>query len=143
MIISEAKKEYRRQRRAEGIVITVKRCGSMKRHSIYIHDGKKRSYKMGHPGLPRDPSHMLKKVKNQWINQGRRGYMYVTSKLIQSILIYFVFTFHTSTSGHSQWLKMPLGITPKKQSLTYSDLLTQMQLENLWIASLHRYSTLC
>lgn len=57
---------------------------------------------MGHPGLLRDPSHMLKKVKNQWINQGRRGYMYVTSKLIQSISIYCVFTFHTSTSGHSQ-----------------------------------------
>lgn len=57
---------------------------------------------MGDPELLRDPSHMLKKVKDQWINQGRRGYTHVTAKLIQSILIYCGFTFHTSTIGHSQ-----------------------------------------
>lgn len=78
--------------------------------------GRKGAASWGDPGLPRDPLHMLKKVKDQWINQGRRGS--VTSKVIQSILICCVFTLCTSTSVYSQRLKMSLRIQPKKQSLT-------------------------
>lgn len=61
-MISEAKNEDRRQVRAEGMVITVKRCGSMKRQSISM-TGREGARSWRDPGLPRDLSSTLKKLE--------------------------------------------------------------------------------
>lgn len=59
------------QVRAEGMVIMVKEHGSMKKQSISVM-GRRGATSWGDPGLPRDVLYILKKVKDQWINQGRR-----------------------------------------------------------------------
>lgn len=80
----------------------------------YIDDRKKRNYKLGRSWASKRPFTHAEKSEDQWINQGRRGYRSVTSKVIQSILLCRAFPLYTSTSVYSQRLKLLLGIQPKK-----------------------------
>lgn len=86
------------------MVIKVK---SRKKQNISMVNGKGATSQDS--GLLRDLLYLLKKLEDNWINQGRREYNSVTSEVIQVLVICHVFTLYTSNSASFLGLKTVIG----------------------------------